>query len=417
MPDVCFYFQVHQPYRLRRYSVFEVGRSQAYFDDETNEAVLRKVAEKCYRPMNALLAELIDRHEGRFKVAFSLTGTVLEQLERWAPDVLASFQRLHASGCVELLAETYHHSLSFLTDAEEFDYQVDLHTDRIQDLFGVRPRIFRNTELIFSNVLALHLQRRGFAGAIAEGADHVLGWRSPHFLYHATGARDLPLLLKSYRLSDDIAFRFGNSDWDAHPLSAQRFASWLRAAGGGGGIVNLFMDYETFGEHQWKETGIFEFMRELPGHVLAHPEGRLVTPSEAIAAHQPVAEIDVPTFMSWADAERDLSAWTGNAMQRSALEAVFALRASVLWSGDARLATAWRRLTTSDHFYYMCTKHFADGDVHKYFSPYESPYEAYIAFMNAVSDLRGRVRPRQRPWSGGVETDEAGLHLRSTSPA
>ena len=394
MPDVCFYFQVHQPYRLRRFSVFDIGRSADYFDDEANAGILRKVAAKCYLPMNALLLELIERHDGRFKVAFSITGTALEQMERWSPEALASFQRLHATGCVELLAETCHHSLSFLADVGEFDHQVDMHAASIERLFGATPRVFRNTELIFSNVLALHLQRRGYAGAIAEGADHVLGVRSPHFLYRAAGAPGLPLLLKSYRLSDDIAFRFGDSRWTEHPLSAPKFARWLDAAGRGAHVVNLFLDYETFGEHQWADTGIFDFMREMPARVLGFPGGRFVTPSQAVAMHEPVAEIDVPAFMSWADSERDLSAWTGNAMQRSALAAVFALRPHVLWRDDAGLTDAWRRLTASDHFYYMSTKGFADGDVHAYFSPYESPYDAYITFMNVVSDLRQRVRPR-----------------------
>jgi alpha-amylase len=391
MPSVCFYFQVHQPYRLRRYGLFDIGRRSDYFDDAKNREIALKVARKCYLPMNRLLHELIRRHEGAFKVAFSITGTALEQFERWCPEVLESFQALAATGCVELLGETYHHSLSFLVDRGEFDEQVEAHRARIESLFGARPQVFRNTELIFSNELAHHAARLGFQGVLAEGAERVLGWRSPHFVYAPAGRADTKLLLKSYRLSDDIAFRFGDRGWPDHPLSAEKFAGWIHAVNGLGHVVNLFMDYETFGEHQWAETGIFEFMRQLPREVLAHPDGRFVTPSEAVRAFPAVAELDVPDFVSWADVERDLTAWTGNAMQRSALRAVFELREPVLASGDPGLIGDWRRLTTSDHFYYMCTKWFADGDVHKYFSPYESPYEAYIAMLNVLSDLALRA--------------------------
>lgn len=391
MPSVCFYFQVHQPYRLRHYGVFDVGRRHDYFDAKLDEAVMRKVAAKCYRKMNALVEELVARTDGRFRAAYSITGTALEQMERWAPDVIESFQRLAQTGAIEFLAETYHHSLSFIGARDEFDEQVELHSAKIEQLLGVRPRVFRNTELIFSNAVARRVHDLGFAGVLAEGADRVLGWRSPHFLYTAKGTPDLPVLLKSYRLSDDIAFRFGNRGWEGWPLTPEKFASWLQRVNGGGEAINLFMDYETFGEHQWAETGIFEFMRALPEAVLAQRDLKFATPSEVIAEFAPRAELDVHDFVSWADTERDLSAWLGNAMQSSALEALYALRENVLASGDPRALEDFRRLTTSDHFYYMCTKFFADGDVHKYFSPYESPYEAHIAFMNALSDLSLRV--------------------------
>ncbi len=394
MPSVCFYFQVHQPYRLRRYGVFDVGRRSDYFDDALDEAVLRKVADKCYRPMNALVEELVDRSEGRFRAAYSITGTALEQLERWAPDVVESFRRLARSGAIEFLAETYHHSLSFLASRDEFEEQVELHSALMERTLGVRTRVFRNTELIFSNALARRVHDLGFAGVLAEGADRVLGWRSPHFLYTAKGAPDLPLLLKSYRLSDDVAFRFGNRAWEGWPLTPEKFAGWLHAVNGCGETINLFMDYETFGEHQWAETGIFEFVRALPDAVLAHPDVRFATPSEVIASCAPRAELDVPEFVSWADSERDLTAWLGNAMQRASLDELYALRDAVRASGDPLALRDFRRLTTSDHFYYMCTKYFADGDVHKYFSPYESPYEAHIAFMNALADLALRVGTR-----------------------
>jgi alpha-amylase len=398
---VCFYFQVHQPYRLRRYGVFEIGRRRDYFDDAANDAIVRKVAEKCYLPMNALLLELIDRFEGRFRVAFGITGTALEQLERSCPEALRSFQALAATGCVEILSETYYHSLAFLESPAEFDEQVAAHRELVLRLFGARPRVFRNTELVYNDALARHLAARGYEGVLAEGADRVLGWRSPHFVYRPAGAPALALLLKSYRLSDDIAFRFGDRAWEGHPLSAEKFAGWVHAVNGLGHVVNLFMDYETFGEHQWAETGIFEFMRRLPAEILAHPDGGFVTPTEAVRAYPRVAELAVPEFVSWADQERDLTAWLGNGMQRSALRGLYELRDAVRASGDPALLSDWRRLTTSDHFYYMCTKFFADGDVHKYFSPYESPYEAYIAFSNALCDVALRAgRPGWRPPRG-----------------
>jgi len=391
VPSVSFYFQVHQPYRLRRYGVFDVGRRHDYFDAPLDEAVLRKVADKCYRPMNALVEELVARTDGRFRAAYSITGTALEQLERWAPDVITSFQRLAKTGAIEFLAETYYHSLAFVGSRDEFDEQVELHSDAIERLLGVRTRVFRNTELIFSNEVARRVHDLGFAGVLAEGADRLLGWRSPHFLYTAKGAPDLPILMKSYRLSDDLAFRFGNRAWDGWPLTPEKFAGWLQRVNGCGEAINLFMDYETFGEHQWAETGIFEFMRALPEAVLAHADMKFATPSEVIADYAPRAELDVHDFVSWADSERDLTAWLGNAMQSSALQSLYALRDGVLASEDPQALEDFRRLTTSDHLYYMCTKFFADGDVHKYFSPYESPYEAHIAFMNALSDLSLRV--------------------------
>jgi alpha-amylase len=391
VPSVCFYFQLHQPYRLRDYGVFDVGRRSDYFDAKLDEAVMRKVAAKCYRPMNRLVEDLVDRTEGRFRAAYSITGTALEQMERWAPDVIESFRRLARTGAIEFLAETYHHSLSFVGSRDEFDEQVELHGAKLDSLLGVRPRVFRNTELIFSNAVARRVHDLGFAGVLAEGADRVLDWRSPHFVYTAKGAPDLPVLLKSYKLSDDIAFRFGNRGWEGWPLTAEKFAGWLHQVNGGGETINLFMDYETFGEHQWAETGIFEFMRALPEAVLAHGDMRFATPSEVIASSPPRGELDVHDFVSWADSERDLTAWLGNAMQTSSLRTLYALRDRVLASGDAQILEDFRRLTTSDHFYYMCTKFFADGDVHKYFSPYESPYEAHIAFMNALSDLTRRV--------------------------
>lgn len=387
MSAICFYFQVHQPYRLRHYTFFDIGENSWYEDENANCGILLKVARKCYLPMNALLLRLIRRYEGRFKVSFSLSGTVLDQFEAYAPEVIQSYRELVATGCVELLSETYAHSLAFLYSPEEFREQVRLHDDRIEELFGVRPVVFRNTELIYNNALAHDVEAMGYRAILAEGADHVLGWRSPSFVYRPQGCAHLGLLLKNYRLSDDIAFRFSNHDWPEFPLTAEKFTRWAEAAGANGGLVNLFMDYETFGEHQWEGTGIFAFMEALPDHILNAGMG-FVTPSEAVADHAPAATLDVPNFMSWADAERDLTAWLGNDMQQDAIENVYALEKRVKATGRADLLRTWRRLQTSDHFYYMCTKWFADGDVHRYFNPYGSPYDAYITYMNVMADFR-----------------------------
>ena len=391
MAAVCFYFQVHQPYRLRHYTFFDIGADAFYEDEDANCDILLKVARKCYLPMNALLLSLIRRHEGRFKVSFSLSGTALDQFATYAPELIQSYRELVATGCVELLSETYNHSLAFLYSPDEFREQVRLHDDRIEELFGVRPTVFRNTELIYNNALARAVEDMGYAAILAEGADHVLGWRSPNYVYRPAGCDRLKLLLKNYRLSDDIAFRFSDRNWPEFPLIAEKFAHWAGTAALSGDLINLFMDYETFGEHQWEASGIFQFMEALPDRLLRLPGFRFVTPSEAAAEHEPVAELDVHNFMSWADAERDLTAWLGNDMQHDAIETVYRLEERVKASGDDGLLRTWRRLQTSDHFYYMCTKWFADGDVHSYFNPYGSPYDAYINYMNVMADFALRL--------------------------
>jgi alpha-amylase len=389
MASVCFYFQVHQPYRLRHYTIFDSDSD--YFDGYKNAQVCRKVAEKCYLPANRLLLDLILRYQGRFKVAFSVTGVLLEQLKAYAPEALASFQDLANTGCVEFLAETYHHSLSFLFSPGEFAWQVQAHKRLIRDTFGQTPRVFRNTELIYSNSLAEAIERLGgFDAVLSEGADHILGCRSPNYVYRPPNTRHVKLLLKNYRLSDDIAFRFSNRDWCEWPLQAEKFAHWINAVNGNGYVVNLFVDYETFGEHQWEDTGIFEFLRHLPGEILKHPDTDFKTPTEVADAYEAVDTLDVPYCISWADVERDLSAWLGNPMQHNAITELYNLEGQVKTCNDPDLLADWRRLQTSDHFYYMCTKWFADGDVHKYFNPYDSPYDSYINFMNVLDNLRSR---------------------------
>jgi alpha-amylase len=391
MPSVCFYFQVHQPLRLRRYSVFDTDRH--YFDDHHNAEVIRKVANKCYLPGNRVMLETIRGHEGRFKIAFSISGVSLEQFERHAPQVIDSFRELAATGCVEFLAETYHHSLAFVYSHHEFREQVELHRQKVKSLFDQEPRVFRNTELIYNNEVGTFIGHMGFDGVLTEGADHVLGLHSPNLAYKPPGASKIRLLLKNYRLSDDIAFRFSNRAWEQWPLTAEKFARWVNQINGHGTVCNLFMDYETFGEHQWADTGIFDFLRHLPAEVLrASSENDFVTPSEAIDRYEPAGELDVPQMISWADTERDLSAWIGNAMQSNALHELYKMEAALRKKADEDLLTDWRRLQTSDHFYYMSTKHWADGQVHQYFSPYESPYDGYINFMNVLDNVQTRLR-------------------------
>jgi alpha-amylase len=390
MASVCFYFQVHQPYRLRRYSVFDTDRH--YFDKHLNGEILRKVAARCYLPANRMMLEIIRRHEGRFRIAYSISGMALEQFEQHAPEVIETFQELARSGAVEFLAETYNHSLAFLYSREEFRAQVDLHRAKMKSLFGQEPRVFRNTELIYNNDLANFVSHMGYDGILSEGPDTVLGSRSPNFVYRPAHAPKMKLLLKNYRLSDDIAFRFSNRGWEQWPLTADKFAGWINQINGHGFLCNLFIDYETFGEHQWAETGIFDFLRHLPSEVLKSVDNNFMTPSQVIDSFEPADEIDVPHMISWADTERDLSAWLGNAMQSNAAHELYKLEAPLKEKGDPELLADWRRLTSSDHFYYMCTKYWADGDVHKYFSPYESPYDSYINFMNVLDNIQSRMR-------------------------
>ncbi|MBM4103682.1 MAG: alpha-amylase [Planctomycetes bacterium] len=398
MPSVCFYFQVHQPYRLRHYTIFD--KTPNYFDDFRNASICRKIANKCYLPTNRMLLDIIRRYEGRFKVAFSITGAALEQFQQFCPEVMSTFDALAQTGCVEFLAETYYHSLSFLYSRREFIEQVNLHVGAIQKLFGQTPRVFRNTELIYSNQLAEVIESMDkFDAVITEGADHVLGHRNSNFVYRPPNCKQLKLLLKNYSLSDDIAFRFGNRQWNEHPLMADKFAAWVNRINGNGQVVNLFMDYETFGEHQWQDTGIFDFMAHLPEEVLKYPDNDFKTPGEVADAYEAMDVVDVPHIISWVDMERDLSAWLGNAMQSNALHEVYRLEKQVRQTCDQRILEDWRKLQTSDHFYYMCTKYFADGDVHKYFNPYDSPYDSYINFMNVLNNLKSRCEQTLPPAS------------------
>jgi len=392
---IVLYLHVHQPYRVRRYTVFDIAQRHDYFDDHTesaltnNEFIIHKVAEKSYLPTNERLLKLLREHP-EFRISLSITGTVIEQLERWAPHVLQSFKELADTGRVEIVGETYHHSLAFFYSRQEFEAQVAMHKRKVEEVFGQTPQVFRNTELAYNNDLAYWADQAGYKGILAEGWDRVLDWRSPNFMYRPAYTDNIRLLMKNYRLSDDIAFRFGDQNWSGWPLTADKFRHWLESTHEAS-IFNLFMDYETFGEHQWHESGIFDFLEHLPKEWLRTAGNAFMTVSEAIDAFEPVDHVDVPHTITWADTERDLSAWLGNSMQTSAISGLYDLEEAVHRTGDLALIEDWRRLQTSDHFYYMCTKWFTDGDIHAYFSPYENPYDAFIAYMNACHDLRHRL--------------------------
>jgi len=392
MRSICFYFQVHQPFRLRNYRFFEIGSSHYYCDDFANKSIVRKVANKCYLPANQILLDLIKEYGCRFKVAFSISGVALEQFEMYAPDVIDSFKRLVDTGCVEILSETYSHSLVSLKNKDDFADQVNAHRDKIKNLFGVTPTAFRNTELIYSDAIGSMVAEMGYKVMLTEGAKHILGWKSPNYMYCNAIHPKLKVLCKNFRLSDDIAFRFSNHDWPDWPVTAEKYVNWLNKIDPKEEMVNLFMDYETFGEHQWAETGIFEFMKALPAQVFAHSDFNFATPSEIAEKYQPVAPIHVPIPISWADEERDLTAWLGNELQDEAFESLYKLSDLVKHTDDPEIWRDWRYLQTSDHFYYMCTKWFSDGDVHKYFNPYSTPYDAFINYMNVLSDFTDRIK-------------------------
>lgn len=389
--SICLYFQVHQPNRLRLYRFFDIGKDSHYYDDFANRTILRRVAQRCYLPMNALLLDLISANKGAFKVAFSISGSVLEQFDRYAPEVIDSFRKLADTGCVEFLSETYYHSLASLVSESEFKHQVMKHKAAIEHYFGVTPKAFRNTELIYSDAIGQMVYDMGFKTMLTEGAKHVLGWKSPNYVYSCAMAPGLKLLLKNSSLSDDIAFRFSDRTWADWPLTGEKYLAWLKASAQNDEIVNLFMDYETFGEHQKAQSGIFDFMKFLPEVVLNDGEFEFVTPSQASKKHRPVGELDVPDPISWADEERDVTAWLGNELQNDAFGKINEQVEKLALLNDEALWSDFGHLQESDHFYYMCTKFFSDGAVHKYFNPYDTPYEAFINYMNVVSDFILRV--------------------------
>ena len=393
MPSVCFYFEVHQPMRLNRFSVFNIGKNDeslsTYFDRKLNQKIFEKVAKKCYLPTNRLLLDLINEFNGKFRISFSLTGTFVEYCERFMPEVLDSFKDLFKTGAVDLIEETYYHSLSSLYDElDEFEEQVKMHRQMIKRIFNYEPKVFRNTEAIYDNRIAKKIEELGYKGIVTEGSEKVLGWRSPNFLYKSINA-DIKVLMRNYKLSDDVGFRFSVRDWPGFPLTADKYAHWMSYCEGD--VINLFIDYETFGEHQWTETGIFDFIKHLPGEVLKHKHLDFVTVSEAVDRYNAVGEIDVPWAISWADEDRDVSTWLGNDMQIACFNELRDIEREIKKQDDNDLLHAWRLLQTSDHLYYVSTKGFEDGNVHAYFSPYDAPYDGFINYMNILQDLKQRV--------------------------
>ena len=395
MRAVCLYLHIHQPVRYREYSIFDVSNNDNYFNDryngrQSNERIFKKVASKSYRPMFNLLEQNMQKHPG-FKVSFSITGTWLEQAEKWAPELIAQIRRMVDRGQVELVGETYYHSLAFFYNMDEFNAQVKQHSDKIKNLFGVTPKIFRNTELAYNDSLAAWAEQQGYDGILAEGWDKILGWRSPNYVYRPAGCNNIRLLLKNYRLSDDIAFRFSNRSWSEWPLTVPKYQQWLNDDCLRGNLINLFMDFETFGEHQWEDTGIFNFMNHFIPSWLSEYDNKFLTVSEACKISSPADDISMPETVTWADTERDLSAWLSNSMQTSAMDDIFNMRNKILATKDENLIHDWRLMTTSDHPYSMCTKYWNDGDVHAYFSAYASPYESFMYFENVLRDLSYRL--------------------------
>lgn len=413
--SICLYFQVHQPTRLRLYRFFDIGKDSHYYDDFSDRTILHRIAQRCYLPMNRLLLDLIKQNGGDFKVAFSITGSALEQFDRYEPEVIESFRELAGTGCVEFLAETYYHSLAALANEGEFKHQVLKHSKAIEQYFGVTPTAFRNTELIYSDAIGKQVYDLGFKTMLTEGAKHILGWKSPDYVYSDPAEKRLKLLIRNYSLSDDIAFRFSDQRWPDWPLTADKYLSWLKAADGE--IVNLFMDYETFGEHQKESTGIFDFMKYLPEVILKDGGFEFTTPSLAVRKHKVVADIDVQDPISWADEERDITAWLGNELQQDAYNKLYSQAERLALLNDPVLWEDFGHLQESDHFYYMSTKFFSDGEVHSYFNPYNTPYEAFINYMNVLSDFIIRIDDEaatsaQKPALTAEEAPEA-----KTAPA
>jgi alpha-amylase len=407
MRTICLYFQIHQPFRLKRYRFFNIGNDHYYYDDYLNESIISRIAERSFLQANKVIGQIIKEFGSQFKVAFSISGVALDQLELYAPEVIESFVKLAKTGSVEFLSETYSHSLVALKNKEEFKKQVDDHREKIKNLFGVEPKVFRNTELIYSDRIGADVAEMGFSAMLTEGAKHVLGWKSPNYLYCNSINPRLKVLLRNFRMSDDIAFRFSNKGWSEYPLTAEKFAEWLKKLDKKEETVNLFLDYETFGEHQWMESGIFEFLKALPKVVYKHTNFSFSTPSEIAEKLLPVSTISVPYPISWADEERDLTAWLGNELQVDAFNRLYSITDKVNRCQDEKLKKDWRYLQSSDHFYFMSTKFFTAGATQAYYNPYETPYDAYINYMNVLSDFILRVNaavPESR-----TDQDIAGL--------
>lgn len=402
MKAICFYFQIHQPFRLKRYRFFDIGNDHYYYDDFANDDIITRIAHKSYIPAAESLLRMIESSGRKFRCAISVSGVALEQIEVYVPELLDILKKLVATGCVEILAETYAHSLSSLADPEEFANQVKVHDEKVHELFGVRPKVLRNTELIYCDDLAPQILAMGYKGVITEGAKHILGWKSPNYVYAAASAPKLKMLLKNDKLSDDITFRFSNTNWSEYPLTADKYIGWIADTPAEEQIFNLFMTMEAFGELQNRDSGIFQFLEALP-RFAAERGIEFITPTEAVSKIKAVAELAVPFPMSWADEARDTSAWLGNQLQKEAFDKLYSVSERVRLCDDRRLKQDWYYLQASDHFFYMSTKHQADGEIHSLYSPYDSPYQAFTNYMNVLADFIVRVE-EQYPLS--IENEE-----------
>lgn len=402
MKAICFYFQIHQPFRLKRYRFFDIGNDHYYYDDFANDDIITRIAHTSYIPAAESLLRMIEESGRKFKCAISVSGVALEQIEVYVPELLDLLKKLVSTGCVEILAETYAHSLSSLADPEEFANQVKVHDEKVHELFGVHPKVLRNTELIYCDDLAPQILAMGYKGVITEGAKHILGWKSPNYVYAAASAPKLKMLLKNDKLSDDITFRFSNTNWSEYPLTADKYIGWIADTPQEEQIFNLFMTMETFGQLQNRDSGIFQFLEALP-RFAAERGIEFITPTEAVSKIKAVAELGVPFPMSWADEARDTSAWLGNQLQKEAFDKLYSVSERVRLCDDRRLKQDWYYLQASDHFFYMSTKHQADGEIHSLYSPYDSPYQAFTNYMNVLADFIVRVE-EQYPLS--IENEE-----------
>lgn len=391
MKSICLYFQIHQPIGLRSYRFFDIGNSDYYYDDHANETLIKRLAGNCYLPANNLLLELIRKYEGKFRVSFSISGAALDQFSLYTPQVIDSFRELAQTGCVEFLAETYAHSLAAIKDEAEFKSQVEAHADQVERLLGQRPRVFRNSGLIYSDQIGAMVAELGFDGMLAEDAAFMLKGKSQGHVYQNAIDPRLKVLVRNSSLSEDIAHRYSNKSWKEWPLTATKYTSWLNNGDHDDKIINLFMDYENLGEHQRSETGIFDFFKSFPETVLHKSQFKFMTPSEAIASMLPVEALDAPHPSSWVDHERDLSAWLGNEIQNEAFNKLYELSDKVRDCNDQALLKDWHCLQSSDHFQYMCTKTISDSSLRGLPSPYDSPYDAFINYMNVLNDFSIRL--------------------------
>lgn len=397
MKAICFYFQIHQPFRLKRYRFFDIGNDHYYYDDFANDDIITRIAQRSYIPAAETLLRMIEAGNGKFRCAFSISGAALEQFEQYVPEFIDLLKKLADTGCVEFLAETYAHSLSSLADPEEFANQVKVHDEKIKELFGQTPKVLRNTELIYCDDLAPQILAMGYKGVITEGAKHILGWKSPNYVYCAASAPKLKILLKNDKFSDDISDRFSNTAWDEYPLTADRYIDWIASTPAEEQIINLFMNLEVFGDFQPRETGIFQFLEALPR--FAEERGiEFWTPTTVVSKLKPVAELSIMHPISWADEARDTTAWLGNKLQNEAFNKLYSVSERVRLCEDRRLKQDWYYLQASDHFFYMSTKNMHDGSVHSHFSPYDTPFDAFTNYMNVLADFIVRVE-EQYPMS------------------